>query len=130
VKTDDQRNQTCVWYGICQRDNLKTKNCLDRKPPRRLNALGIEDLKVWCSHLLPEKFKDGDDVFTCCDNAQLKEFVHNFKVAGNMFSRCPSCTDNLVRHICDFTCSPKHSEYIKVKNVKQNDDGRKLILSL
>lgn len=130
AKSKYEQNQTCVWYGICERDGKRTKNCLDRNSPRRLNATGIDDLKVWCSHLLPNNYKDGDDVFTCCDNEQLKEFLESFKMAENLLSRCPSCTDNFVRHICDLTCSPKHSEFIKVKNVKKNNSSRKLINSL
>ena len=115
----------CVWYGICERVNLRSKNCVDHNPPRPLNSSGIADLRVWCSHLLPEDYKEGDEVRTCCDNAQLKEFISSFEMAGNIFGRCPSCVANLARHICDFTCSPHHAEFIEVKKVKESKNKSK-----
>lgn len=127
--SDDGRSKNssgnCVWYGICERSGKKTKNCVDQNPPRPLNSSGIADLRVWCSHLLPKDYMEGVEVKTCCDNAQLKEFIKSFETAGNIFGRCPSCVANLARHICDFTCSPHHADFIVVKNTKRNKDNSK-----
>ena len=64
----------CVWRGICY-DEDKTKNCAYDGPAKALNASGVEALKEWCSHLLPQNYTEGQDVFTCCDNAQVSLFI-------------------------------------------------------
>ena len=62
----------CVWYSTCAKIGDKTKNCAYDGPAKALDASGIVALKQWCSHLLPDKYKDGQEVFTCCDNKQVK----------------------------------------------------------
>jgi len=47
----------------------------------------------------------------------------NVKLAGNILDRCPSCMENLVRHICQFTCSPKQSEFMHVVETEKNKEG-------
>lgn len=115
-----------MWYGVCKRDGAKIKNCLVDHAPKKLNETGIEDLSVWCSHLVPKDPKE--DVLTCCDPEQARDLKENYKMAANIFGRCPSCLHNLVRHMCDYICSPRHAEFIKVKNTKFNDINRKLII--
>lgn len=122
----------CVWYGICKyekvknSESVKIKNCINNTEPLPLTSKGIKDLKIWCSHLLPKNYKNGDDVFTCCDENQIFQLVKNYETAVSIFGRCPSCAHNLVRHMCDFICSPRHAEYIKVKDIKKNELNRKL----
>lgn len=119
---------SCVWYGVCKRIGLKTKNCLYEGSPKRLNTTGVEALKHWCSHLLPDKYVQGDPVSTCCDEQQLHEFNENIKIASSLLNRCPSCMQNFARHICDFTCNPKQSDFIKVKNIKLNEHKREYLI--
>lgn len=52
--------------------------------------------------------------------SQLKQFNTQIKLAAAILNRCPSCMTNLARHICDFTCSPYQSEFIKVKKTGVN----------
>ncbi|XP_070506187.1 NPC intracellular cholesterol transporter 1 homolog 1b-like [Chironomus tepperi] len=110
----------CTWYGICDRVKTgsaeKIKNCLNDTSPIPLNKSGRESLLQWCSHLVPER----GDAYTCCDNEQIDELNENIKIASSLLNRCPSCMKNLVTHICDYICSPHHSDFIKVKRTKQN----------
>ncbi|CRL00931.1 CLUMA_CG014455, isoform A, partial [Clunio marinus] len=109
----------CIWYGVCNQEG-KIKNCFYNETAKALNETGVEALKQWCSHLLPSNYKEGQEVFTCCDNEQLKIFNENIKLAANLLNRCPSCMSNLVRHICEFTCSPKQSTFINVTKTDIN----------
>lgn len=122
----------CVWYGICKYEKIenksgeKIKNCINNTKPLPLSSKGVEDLKIWCNHLLPENYKNSDEVRTCCDDKQVHELVKNYDLAVGILGRCPSCTHNLARHICDFICSPRHAEFIEVKKKKLNEHNRKL----
>lgn len=62
-----------MWYGHCYNEE-KIKNCAYDGPPKALNESGVDALKQWCSHLLPQNYTDGQDVKTCCDNAQVRTY--------------------------------------------------------
>lgn len=62
----------CVWYGVCYKAD-KIKNCAYDGPPKALNASGVDDLKQWCSHLLPQNYVYGQEVKLCCDNTQVRD---------------------------------------------------------
>lgn len=112
----------CVWYGVCHTEGQRVKNCVNSTAPIALSQTGVEDLKIWCSHLLPKDYKEGDSVETCCDDIQIGALVNRYKMAEAIFGRCPACTHNLVRHMCDFICSPRHAEFIEVKKTKFHRD--------
>lgn len=46
-------------------------------------------------------------------------------MAANFLNRCPSCSANLARSICDFTCGINQSEFMKVINTTKIDDKSK-----
>lgn len=46
-------------------------------------------------------------------------------MAAGFLKRCPSCLKNLVRHLCDFTCSPKQSEFLHAKTIEINKETKK-----
>lgn len=143
----------CVWYGKCATIDTKVKNCAYSGPPKALNASGIDALKQWCSHLLPENYRDGQEVLTCCDNVQvsfcgsgkifethkisfpsnqLNMFNDNIKMAAALLNRCPSCMHNFVQQVCDFTCSPRQSQFVEAKvtkiDPKTDSESKKLSL--
>jgi hypothetical protein len=82
----DTRPGNCVWYGICDRVHVngavKIKNCAYNGPAKVLNSSGVGALKEWCSHLLPNGYEEGDNVYTCCDNEQVK-FLYFFELTTN-----------------------------------------------
>lgn len=67
-------DEHCVWYGVCQRNGEKINNCAYDGPARVLVPSGVEALKQWCSHLLPENYTEGQEVLTCCDEEQVSSF--------------------------------------------------------
>ena len=43
-------------------------------------------------------------------------------MAESIYGRCPICVRNMFRLICDFTCSPKQNQFVRViKSAKEND---------
>ncbi|XP_015437411.1 PREDICTED: Niemann-Pick C1 protein isoform X1 [Dufourea novaeangliae] len=112
-------NSHCVWYGECYKDAfLHKKNCPYTGPPKPLDFDGQKLLAKNCPHLVKDS---GNGINTCCDTNQLKTMDANINLAANFLSRCPSCLDNLVKHFCEFTCSPEQSTFIDVVKIeKQN----------
>uniref|UniRef100_A0AAG5DBY3 SSD domain-containing protein n=1 Tax=Anopheles atroparvus TaxID=41427 RepID=A0AAG5DBY3_ANOAO len=122
---DDGSGQ-CIWYGICNVDNLnRAKYCAYNGTAKVVDGKAKDLLKVWCKHLLVED--EAGNVNTCCDAAQVEVLNRNVALAANFLARCPSCMTNLVRHMCDFTCSPQQSSFMKVistEEVESKDDAK------
>ncbi|XP_012286776.1 Niemann-Pick C1 protein isoform X2 [Orussus abietinus] len=109
----------CVWYGECFTDPMgHAKNCPYTGPPKPLDNEGQKLLAKHCSHLLP---KNGRETLACCDIAQLKRLDSSINLAANFLSRCPSCLDNLVRHFCEYTCSPHQSDFVNATSIKTDE---------
>ncbi|XP_076243132.1 Niemann-Pick type C-1a isoform X2 [Calliopsis andreniformis] len=110
----------CIWYGECFTDDfLHKKNCPYTGPPKLLDFAGQELLAKNCPHLVKDT---GNGIKTCCDTKQLQNMDRNIKLAANFISRCPSCLDNLVKHFCEFTCSPEQSKFINVTDIQKAGD--------
>ncbi|XP_021702839.1 Niemann-Pick C1 protein isoform X3 [Aedes aegypti] len=115
----------CIWYGVCNNETALTSQYCSYDGPAKPASTQTKDLlKVWCKHLLADEDGNGA-VDTCCDAEQVQILNNNVKLAANFLARCPSCMANLVRHMCDFTCNPKHSSFIEVKATEQNDNTKK-----
>ncbi|KAJ9578621.1 hypothetical protein L9F63_005111, partial [Diploptera punctata] len=56
------------------------------------------------------------DPKTCCDYKQLNTMDTNVKLAEGVLKRCTSCFQNLLKSICEFTCSPNQSKFMEVAN--------------
>ncbi|XP_043267009.1 NPC intracellular cholesterol transporter 1 isoform X2 [Venturia canescens] len=106
----------CVWYGKCYTDpaTRHNKNCPYNGPAKLLDFPGQEILAKHCPHLMADT---GEGIKTCCDTEQLQTLDTNLKLAANFLKRCNSCLDNLVKHFCDFTCSPHQSTFINVTEI-------------
>lgn len=108
--TSNQTKQPghCVWYGQCHRNERGYQYCPYNGTAKPLGAEGIAVLKEWCP-----QFLDTLDAThaTCCDVDQLKTLDKNIKLAANFLKRCPSCMNNLAKHLCHFTCSPVQSDF-------------------
>nr|XP_033342938.1 NPC intracellular cholesterol transporter 1 isoform X2 [Megalopta genalis] len=108
----------CIWYGECYNDGHK-KNCPYTGPAKPLDFEGQKLLAKNCPHLVQDS---GNGINTCCNTTQLQTMDSNVKLAANFISRCPSCLDNLVKHFCEFTCSPIQSTFINVTEILKKDD--------
>ncbi|XP_061516670.1 NPC intracellular cholesterol transporter 1 isoform X3 [Anopheles gambiae] len=117
---DESGGNQCVWYGICNVDSLgRAQYCPYNGTAKAIDTEANDLLKVWCKHLLVEDATGS--INTCCDAAQVKVLNKNVALAANFLSRCPSCMANLVRHMCDFTCSPQQSSFMKVVSTEEVD---------
>lgn len=51
----------------------------------------------------------------CCTSDQVKDMDKSFQLAEQVFGRCHTCVQNMLRSICGMTCSPNQADFIKVK---------------
>ncbi|XP_057335819.1 NPC1-like intracellular cholesterol transporter 1 [Microplitis mediator] len=109
-------------YGQCNED-LKGhyQSCHYTGEAKPLNGSALEILARHCPHMI----KNGQDVKTCCDTNQLKTFDVNIQLMSAILQRCPSCFDNLVKHLCDFTCSPHQSSFMNATKFETNQKTNK-----
>ncbi|XP_049279815.1 NPC intracellular cholesterol transporter 1 isoform X3 [Anopheles funestus] len=116
----DEAGGQCVWYGICNVDSLnRAQYCPYNGTAKPIDTKAKDLLKMWCKHLLVEDVTG--NINTCCDAAQVEVLNKNVALAANFLARCPSCMANLVRHMCDFTCSPQQSSFMKVVSTEEVD---------
>ncbi|XP_031634860.1 NPC intracellular cholesterol transporter 1 isoform X2 [Contarinia nasturtii] len=116
----DDSNAHCVWYGVCKNSSTGHKlYCSNETAPVPLDKNGQSLLKQYCPHLVHGE----TDTKTCCDAEQIDVLNKNVKLAANFLQRCPSCFTNLVRHICEFTCSPEQSSFMKVIEKEKGENG-------
>lgn len=52
---------------------------------------------------------------------QINILNKNIELAASFLKRCPSCLQNLVQHLCDFTCSDQQSDFIEVISSQKNN---------
>ncbi|XP_055301385.1 NPC intracellular cholesterol transporter 1 isoform X4 [Sitodiplosis mosellana] len=118
---DDSNIEHCVWYGVCKTDPLTQHKlyCSNNDTAKRLPTDGQRLLRHYCSHLVHGE----TDTFTCCDGEQIDVINKNIKLAANFLQRCPSCFSNFVRQICDMTCSPKQSQFMRIQGIEQGAKG-------
>lgn len=113
----------CVWYGQCNKDVIgRYQNCPYAGPAKELEVEGQMFLKKWCPHFFESEVPV---VKTCCDTKQLKTLDQSILLAAAFLQRCPSCLQNLVKHICDFTCGVDQSRFINVTDIEHNNDTGK-----
>ncbi|XP_030383524.1 NPC intracellular cholesterol transporter 1 [Scaptodrosophila lebanonensis] len=118
--------QDCVWFGVCNIDALSHRQyCSYNGTAKEMAADAFPLLKERCGHLL----ENGQTSF-CCDEEQIKILNTNIKLAAAILDRCPACMANLVRHMCEFTCSPKQTEFAHVAQTEKNDRGQDYITAL
>ncbi|XP_013101655.2 NPC intracellular cholesterol transporter 1 isoform X3 [Stomoxys calcitrans] len=112
--------QDCIWYGVCNVDNFeRSQYCSYNGTAKPISEEGRQFLKERCGHLL-----ENDATDFCCDSKQVEILNKNIKLAANFLDRCPSCMSNLVRHLCEFTCSPRQSEFMHVVETESSADGK------
>lgn len=52
----------------------------------------------------------------CCDIDEVFTLIEGFTMAAP-FARCPTCYNNLIYSICDFTCSPDQHKFLSAADV-------------
>ncbi|XP_015113278.1 NPC intracellular cholesterol transporter 1 isoform X2 [Diachasma alloeum] len=109
----------CIWYGSCFKDDFShVKYCPYSGPAKPLDTEGQGFLAKLCPHMMQAP---GQELKTCCNTEQLKILDNNILLAANLLARCPSCLGNLVKHFCEFTCSPSQSKFMNITKFGPND---------
>lgn len=55
----------------------------------------------------------------------------NLEIAATLgIARCPSCLSNFRKNFCQFACSPKQSEFLKIDRLGESDEGDLVIEKL
>lgn len=63
----------------------------------------------------------GTGIRTCCTTVQLQAMDEKLQLAEGILKRCTSCVKNLMKHICEFTCSVNQSKFIEPAELLQNE---------
>ncbi|XP_011312256.1 Niemann-Pick C1 protein isoform X2 [Fopius arisanus] len=109
----------CIWYGTCFKDELgHVKYCPYNGTAKPLDTRGQGFLAKHCPHMMKAP---GQAINTCCDSEQLEILDNNILLAANLLARCPSCLGNLVKHFCEFTCSPRQNEFMNITQFGPNN---------
>ncbi|CAH0588864.1 unnamed protein product [Chrysodeixis includens] len=96
----------CVWYGVCAPPPpAKQTNCLYNGTAQPIPESARPIIEKYC----PDIAAGG---LSCCNADQLHNLNENIVLAENFLSRCPSCMDNFLKHICGMTCSPHQSDFL------------------
>ncbi|KAI4456062.1 npc intracellular cholesterol transporter 1 [Holotrichia oblita] len=108
-KSDGSDDGHCIWYGQCHSQGSLIQNCYYNGTAKPLtDPDGLKLLAKWCPHMV------SPGVSTCCDASQLKVMDSNIIIAANFLQRCPSCVNNLIKHICEMSCATNQSKFIEV----------------
>lgn len=68
-----------------------------------------------------------DDPVTCCDAEQIETMTSSMKMAEGILGRCQSCLGNLLWSICDFTCAPDQSRFMRPTELRENGAGQTIV---
>lgn len=100
----------CIWYGAVhvKEDLDKIKNLVYNGPPKPMaNQKIMEMFRENC----PDMAKYNE---LCCDEDQAMNMISGFGTLEAVLSRCQNCMTNLKKILCEFNCSPRQSEFVKV----------------
>ncbi|XP_052755080.1 NPC intracellular cholesterol transporter 1 isoform X3 [Galleria mellonella] len=98
----------CIWHGVCWNQTespFKKTNCYYDGPAYPIEESTRSIMEYYC----PDIAAGG---LACCDGEQLRNLKEKIAPAETMLSRCPSCWENFVKHICSLTCAPNQSEFM------------------
>lgn len=102
---------TCIWYGECTSwFGFVKHNCLNYTKALPLDGPGRELISEICPHFVTNST---DSINTCCDFKQLKS-LHKHITSLPAVKLHDACKREIVKHLCDVTCAPHQSRFIKV----------------
>ena len=101
-------------------------NCYDNGPARKVSELGEEFGKL-LKETCPQYYDNGNGK-VCCNYDMLDTLATQLKYPEQLFSRCPACLYNFVKHFCATTCDPDQSLFINPTQCKNmtNENGSQI----
>uniref|UniRef100_A0A915HZA5 Niemann-Pick C1 N-terminal domain-containing protein n=1 Tax=Romanomermis culicivorax TaxID=13658 RepID=A0A915HZA5_ROMCU len=116
----------CIWYGECDVEGDKHRNCPYSGRPKNLTDLtAIKKLSALC----PDLIKPTDqNVELCCDKKQIETLQKSMGLPQQLLQRCPACIRNFKQLWCQSTCSPKQSSFMSVVSTKFSNQTKKMYI--
>ncbi|XP_076547894.1 NPC intracellular cholesterol transporter 1 homolog 1b [Osmia lignaria lignaria] len=128
-KKENNKNK-CVWYGVCSlSENNMPRNCAYNGAPQPVNNTIVADrLRQKCPHYFKDTDSSGPTL--CCDQKNIETLVSQLDLAESVFGRCPTCLRNFYKLICDISCSPEQSRFLKVSKTEVNSEGKEYVTEI
>ncbi|KOX74661.1 Niemann-Pick C1 protein [Melipona quadrifasciata] len=117
----------CVWYGDCGLSEKGLhRTCVSNDPPKPINNATAERL---LHEKCPQYFQniDSSEPELCCDPDNIQTLVTQLSMAETIFGRCPTCIKNAYKLLCDLSCSPEQSKFLKTN---ENSEGKKYVTEI
>jgi Niemann-Pick C1 protein len=123
----------CVMRGYCAEVGGFSKHCLfneeappliDDTDPEEFDEI-LDMLKLRCPSLtVDENGKDlpHSEIRTCCDAPSIRYMATNLLLSDGILGRCPTCSQNFVRQICEMNCSPDQDRFVNVYDEQGPDN--------
>lgn len=116
----------CIMHGFCGENDFGDATCSYNGTAKRLeNEEALETLEEICPDIIKETN------VLCCSPEQISQLQKNLEIAATLgLARCPSCLSNFRKNFCQFACSPRQSEFLKIEKLGESDDGDIIIEKL
>ncbi|XP_054721717.1 NPC intracellular cholesterol transporter 1-like isoform X2 [Uloborus diversus] len=116
----------CVMRGFCGENDFGDATCSYNGTAQAIeDEEALEILQEICPDVLQESN------LLCCSAEQIYKLQQNLEVPATLgLGRCPSCISNFKKNFCQFACSPRQSDFLKVTSYGHSDDGDLVIEKL
>ncbi|CAN3375208.1 hypothetical protein DIURU_001089 [Diutina rugosa] len=114
----------CAMYDDCGKKSVfgQSLPCAAPHPPVKPDPEVATKIKAICG----EEF---DTDLVCCSPSQVQSLEKQLKKVDPIIQSCPACHKNFYDFICQFTCSRKQGEFIKVVNTETSIDKHEEIIT-
>jgi Niemann-Pick C1 protein len=115
--------QKCVMHGRCKElDDGRILNCYSNEKPKPIAPEALKNLTNYCSEMI-DMYKDLGIEDLCCREDQIADLVGQLGKPEGIIARCPSCWYNFRQSLCELTCSPFQSQFLRVSKFWEDDTG-------
>ncbi|GIY70533.1 NPC intracellular cholesterol transporter 1 [Caerostris darwini] len=116
----------CLMHGFCGENDFGDATCSYNGTAKLLeDEEALETLREICPEIMHETN------ILCCSPEQITQLQKNLEIAATLgLARCPSCLSNFRKNFCQFACSPKQSEFLKIEKYGKSDEGDLVIEKL
>ncbi|KAF8785417.1 NPC intracellular cholesterol transporter 1 like protein [Argiope bruennichi] len=116
----------CIMHGFCGENDFGDATCSYNGTAKRLeDEEALETLRDICPDIIRETN------VLCCSPEQISQLQKNLEIAATLgLARCPSCLSNFRKNFCQFACSPRQSEFLKIEKLGESDEGDIIIEKL
>ncbi|GFY26132.1 NPC intracellular cholesterol transporter 1 [Trichonephila clavipes] len=116
----------CIMHGFCGENDYGDATCSYNGTAKLLeDEEALETLQEICPDIIRETN------VLCCSPEQINQLQKNLEIAATLgLARCPSCLSNFRKNFCQFACSAKQSNFLKIEKLGKSDEGDLVIEKL